>query len=304
MKAVAIPLIVIYLLTLTNNVAYGQKPQPGDVLISEILFNPEPGGSDYVELYNATERDLELRDICLARLVDNSITRLYVVSDSGVLHSHQWIVVTSDEMYVRSHYDVRYPERLREIASMPPYNDASGSVVVCNADTIVLDRLDYDETMHSAMLRDREGVALERRSYIAPTQDAANWYSAASTAGFGTPTYANSQSHEILFVDNDFAVGEGLFSPDGDGYNDLLDITYNLLQCDLSANIVILDSRGREVRKIGRGVTLGCQGDLIWDGTDDRGNKMPRGRYVVYIEAYNATGVSQTCRRSVALVRN
>ncbi|MBP5327277.1 MAG: lamin tail domain-containing protein [Bacteroidales bacterium] len=303
MKSSVLSLFFVILISLTTPVAYGQKPQAGDVLVSEILFNPEPGGSDYVELYNATERDLELKDIFLAKLVDNTIKRLYVVCDSGILHSHQWVVVTGDEVYVRNHYNVRYPERLKEMASMPSYNDASGSVVVCNGDTVVIDRFDYDESMHSSMLRSREGVALERRSYNAPTQDASNWYSAASTAGFGTPTYANSQSHEMIFVDDDFAVGDGLFSPDGDGYNDLLDITYNLLQCDLNANIMILDSRGHKVRNIGRGVSLGCQGVLTWDGTDDRGNKMPRGRYVVYIEAYNATGVSQTCRRSVALVR-
>ena len=94
-----------------------------------------------------------------------------------------------------------------------------------------------------------------------------------------------------------------MFSPDGDGYNDLLDLTYDLQLCDLSVNISVYDNHGRLVRRIGRGVLLGCSGILTWDGIDDNGRQCPRGSYIIIIEAYNTNGASQSWRRSISLVR-
>ena len=277
--------------------------QVGDVLVNEILFNPKPGGADYVELYNNTGNAISFVNLRLAKVSDGEITRLYPIADSGVIQSHDFIVVTTDADYVSNEYTVRHPDKMVQVASMPSYNNASGSVVVTTADTVVLDWFNYTEDMQSRLLRDKEGVALERRSYSSPTQEVANWYSAASTAGFGTPTYRNSQSREFLFVDNDFAFSQTVFSPDGDGYNDLLDITYNLQLCNLAANIRVYDARGRLVRTLARGALLGCNGIMTWDGNDDNGRACPRGSYLVVVEAYNTNGASQSWRRNISLVR-
>lgn len=295
------PLVILSIMLFAPHHAFSQKL--GDVLISEILFNPVADGSDYVELYNAGDNPIELNRLRLARVDGNAIVKLFPVADSGALFSNEYLVVTTDATFVSGNYQVRYPACLVEVKSMPPYNNASGSVVVCTSDSLVLDRFDYDENMHSRLLRDREGVALERRSFQASTQEASNWYSAASTVGYGTPTFANSQSHEFLFVDDDFAVAVPLFSPDGDGYNDLLDITYSLERCDLSANVTVYDAHGHLVRHLLRGALIGCDGVLTWDGADDSGRRCPRGKYVVVVDAFNENGTKQSWRRTVSLVR-
>lgn len=276
---------------------------PGQLLVSEILFNPEPGGADYVEFYNNGDVAISVGSLRLAKMDGDVVTKLYKIGDNDTVLPGSFLVVTTDADYVTQHYNVKYPERLLQVQTMPSYNDASGSVVVTSVDTVIIDRFDYNEDMHSRLIRDNEGVALERRSFSAPTQDASNWYSAASTAGFGTPTYGNSQSREFLFVDNDFNIANTLFSPDGDGYNDLLDITYSLTLCDLSANVSIFDAHGRLVRRLCRGALLGCEGVLTWDGLDDDGGICLRGNYVVVIEAYNINGANQGWRRRVSLVR-
>ena len=280
----------------------GSKPQRGDILINEILFNPEVGGSDYVELYNNSGNSLPLAQICLAKSNGDAVERLYPIAEEGTMEPHSLVVVTTDANYVTSHYTVLRPDRLLEVASMPTYADKTGTVTVATIDSVILDQFEYDASMHSRLLRDVEGVALERRSCERPTQEAANWYSAASTAGYGTPTARNSQSYEMLFLDNDFAFSTTLFSPDGDGYNDLIDITYSLQHCGLAANIIVFDRHGRKVRQIARGQLLGCQGALTWDGTDDNGSVCPRGNYIIVVEAYNESGARQSWRRTVALV--
>ncbi len=274
----------------------------GDLLVNEILFNPEPDGSDYVEIYNNCDSAIDIRLVRLAKIDGDEIVKLHSIADTGEIGPHDYLVVTTNAGYVRTHYNVLYPSKMVEVSTMPSYNDDKGTVVIASSDSVILDRFDYTSKMHSALLRDKEGVALERRSTERATQEESNWYSAASTTGYGTPTYKNSQSHEILFVDNDFLIEKTIFSPDGDGYNDLLDVTYQLSNCDLSCNANIYDSQGRQVRRLLRGETLGCEGVLTWDGTDQNGKRCLRGNYMIVLEAYNEKGARQSWRRRITLI--
>lgn len=272
--------------------------------ISEILFNPHTGGSDYVELYNDSDTPASLANVRLALWRGDSISKLYVIDTLYTIGAHDYCVATTNAGYVKDSFDVRHPDKIVEVKSLPTYANASGTVIVCGTDSTIIDRFDYSESMHSRLLKSVKGVALERRSFSAATQEAANWYSAASTAGYGTPTYANSQSREFLYKEDDFTVEPDLFSPDGDGYNDLLNITYQLADEDLSANIYLTDRNGRIVRHLLRGGVLGTHGLLTWDGTDDDGQRCRQGRYALVIEAYNTTGKKQRTRKTTTLVAN
>lgn len=290
--------------SLTEDSPHGYIPKPGDILINEILFNPKPGGSDYVELTNNSDSIIPLHQLRLAQYSEGVITKLYPIADHGVVNPGEMIVVTRDAAYVSQNYTVPFPSRLIEVTSMPPYNDKQGTVVVTTGDSVVLDRFDYNEKMHSSLLHDREGVALERRSVDIGTQEQNNWYSASSTSGYGTPTARNSQSHEFLFLNDDFLAEPPLFSPDGDSYNDLLNISYSLTDCSLSCDITILDANGRIVRHLMRGALIGCDGLLTWDGTDDNGQRCHRGNYIIALTAYNTKGARQNWRRKISLVCN
>lgn len=274
------------------------------IKISEILFDPPQGGADYLELYNDSDYSASLRDVRLAQWKSGVISKLFVIDTSYTIAPNDYLVVTTDVQYLKDSFAVRHPEKVVQVKSMPSYNNASGTVIVCFADSSVIDRFDYTASMHSRLLKDVEGVALERRSFASSTQDAANWFSAASTAGYGTPTYANSQSREFLFVDDNFAVEPDIFSPDNDGYNDLLNLTYNLSAESLSANIYVADKNGRTMRHLLRGGTLGTHGIIVWDGLDESAQRCRQGRYVLVIEAYNADGKKQTSRKVVSLVAN
>ena len=290
--------------SLTSTAPNGYIPRPGDILINEILFNPKPGGSDYVELINNSDSIIPIRQIRLAQYSEGSLTKLYPIADEGVVSPGEMIVVTRDASYVLQNYTVPFPNRLIEVTSMPSYNDKQGTVVVTTADSVVLDRFDYNEKMHSSLIHDKEGVALERRSVDVETQEPNNWYSASSTSGYGTPTARNSQSHEFLFLNDDFLAEPPLFSPDGDGYNDLLNISYSLTDCSLSCDITILDANGRIVRHLMRGALIGCDGLLTWDGTDDNGRRCRRGNYIITLTAYNTKGARQNWHRKITLVLN
>jgi len=275
--------------------------QQGKLVINELLYQPLSGEAEYVELYNNSESMIELADYHIVRWVGDSLGKHYPLPHFNLL-PHGYVLLTKEVASVTANYTVHSSSNLLE-CDLPTYPNAGGSVIVATADSSVVDRLDYTPSMHSRLLRDKAGVSLERRSADRPTDDAGNWFSASSTAGYGTPGYANSQSTEWLVEETSFGFSSTLLSPDGDGYQDELMITYRLDDNDLAARAEVYTARGLRVHRLMNNELLGTHGTLVWNGCDDNGTPLPEGQYVILITLYNTQGAQQTLRRRVALVR-
>ena len=76
------------------------------------------------------------------------------------------------------------------------------------------------------------------------SQDEKNWHSAASTAGFGTPSYKNSQYKLLQKINATITITPKIFSPDNDGRDDIASIQYKVTEPGFMANITIYDSYG------------------------------------------------------------
>ncbi|MEJ7681210.1 MAG: hypothetical protein WKG06_25865 [Segetibacter sp.] len=90
--------------------------------------------------------------------------------------------------------------------------------------------LHYSSKWHFALIDNEEGVSLERIDYNKPTQNKENWTSAASTVGFGTPSYQNSQFRADVSMKADITVTPKTFSPDKDGFEDFTTINYQMTE--------------------------------------------------------------------------
>ena len=279
--------------------AWCNKAQ-GQLLISELLYQPRSGEAEYVELYNSSDTEVELSDHHIVRWVGDSLGRHYTLPQHTVA-PHDYVALTKEAASVTACFEVRQPTKLIE-CQLPTYPNGGGSVILATSDSVIVDRFDYTPSMHSRLLRDKAGVSLERRSFDRPTNEASNWFSAASTAGYGTPGYANSQSMKYLAEEGNFEFSSTLVSPDGDDYQDQLEITYQLDDGSLAARIEIYDARGRLVRHLLNNALLGTHGTLVWDGLGENNTQLPLGQYVVQITLYDTTGTRQSIRRGIALV--
>jgi len=83
---------------------------------------------------------------------------------------------------------------------LPGLPDDEGSVAVVNSTGHVIDFFYYNRNFHSKMIRDEEGVSLERISFSNPTNDDQNWKSASAQSGFATPGLLNSNSRPELLT--------------------------------------------------------------------------------------------------------
>ena len=275
-----------------------------NLIINEILFNPQVGGEDYVEIYNKSERDIPLGNIILATWDDknNRLKTACRISDTAVIAPHDYCVITRDTVLSR-HYTVMSPEKvIYPLNALPTYANAEGTVIIALKDSTVIDRFDYTEKMHNTFLNNVKGVSLERRSLDLGTQNESNWHSAAKSAGYGTPTYKNSQSYDFLYNEGDITVEPTLFSPDADGYNDVTNISYKFENCDYMGNIFIYDAHGRLVKRLERSAILGCHGVFSWDGTNEAKARCQIGNYVVYMEVFDTKGNKQTFKKVVTLM--
>ncbi|GIV40863.1 MAG: hypothetical protein KatS3mg034_0173 [Vicingaceae bacterium] len=267
-----------------------EKSDPGDVIINEILFNPRGNGSDYVEIYNKSDKYINLQNWFLGTITDEKPASLKIISTEPLLFKpNAFLVITKDSANVQNEYFTHAKGRFIQLSTLPTYANESGNAIVCSPDTQIIDRFDYNENMHFAMLSSFDGVALERIRYEAPTQDPSNWHSAAESVGFGTPGLENSQ-HNVVKETTDFQLDLNIFSPDNDGYQDIVTLYYQLSEPGYVANVYIYNHEGRMIKHWVKNQLLAAKGFWTWDGIDDQQQKAPMGAYIVFIDAYNTQG--------------
>lgn len=285
-----------------NSAAVGlaETMEPGDVVINEVLFNPAPNGFDFVELYNRSDKIFNLNGLAIENQLKDSGDTLTAIETDYLLLPQAYVVLTENPDDILSRYVVQAPGALLE-NELPTLEDKSGNITL-RIDGITIDSFDYAESLHYPLLDTREGVSLERLSPDAPTQASGNWHSAAATAGFATPTYKNSQFQEQPSVLGRLIdIPNTAFSPDGDGYEDVLLANYELDGPGYTLNLHIYDSQGRLVRRLANNETLAASGSLKWDGVTDDNSPARMGIYVLWFELFTPDGTVHREKKAVVL---
>ncbi|WP_367391589.1 lamin tail domain-containing protein [Lewinella sp. LCG006] len=279
--------------TTTSSVQVGLtvSPEPGDLIINEVLFNPNTGGVDFLELYNPGNKILNLQGLRLRNEAITSGTLGTIVESNTVLLPGAYVVFTPDPANILQEYTVPQPAAL-VANSLPSMGDDEGNISVYNSSFVLLDALNYTEDWHSRLLSDRNGVSLERLRAEAITQSEGNWASAASTVGYGTPTGRNSQDRQSVIppAEDFFVLPEKTFSPDEDGFQDVLEIQYSTDKAGYLARILIFDAQGRLVRQLEDLELLAGTGSFLWDGTTDDEQKARIGIYILVAEIFTTEG--------------
>lgn len=284
--------------------AYPSDPVVNDVIINEILFNPKDDGVDFVEIYNHSKNNIDLNKMYISSfdLNTNKIKSMYPVSyGCGTLFSGDFIVITTNPDKVKQQYFTESPNKFNKMNTLPSFNNDMGIVILSLSDSTIIDRFDYNESMHFPLLTNVDGVSLERINPDKPSQDKQNWHSAAQSVGFATPTYANSQYSEFLYLEDPITITPEIFSPDNDGYNDILNINYQFDTPGYSANVTIFNANGKPVKQLIKNELLGTKGNFIWDGIDDSNQKAIIGIYIIYIEIFDMKGNTKAYKKTAVL---
>jgi hypothetical protein len=271
-------------------------PLPGDVLINEVMFREADGGSEYVELFNASGGAFDLSKFTLST---SGSTRV-LSTDPLVLPPGAYLAVARSAAAIRSRFGDSTP--VLEVSNLPALRN-TGDAVVIRRQGVVVDSVYYLPRWHRPELRDDRGVALERLDPHLDSNDPGNWTSSLDPAG-GTPGRPNS------------AVLPAGQSPDRPGLSispspfDALTgtvIRYRLAADAASVRIRVFDAGGRAVRTLEEARLAGSalEGQVIWNGRDDAGRALRMGVYIVLLEALDlAAGRTENHRAAVVLARS
>jgi hypothetical protein len=295
---------------LSNTMSFGiaDSALENDIIINEVLFNPKDDGVDYVEIYNNSNSFFDLSQLRIANFFEfggvlSPENSKVITEEIHLFAPHTYLVLTSDSAKVKTQYKTENPYNFIEVVSLPTLSNEEGTICIVHQSlNQIIDAFAYQEDMHFSLLETEDGVSLERLDKNTETQNTSNWHSAASTVGFGTPTYKNSQELVIQSI-GEMNIEPKSFSPNNDGYKDICSINWSFSKTNLMATIKIFDSEGRLVKSLMNNQMIGNKGNAIWDGTSEIGLQLNTGMYIVWMEVFSEDGISERLKQVVVLSR-
>jgi hypothetical protein len=289
-------------LTDTKSVKFGlpSLPEIGDVIITEILSDPKTDGNDFVEFLNKSSKIIDLKDCRISNYDTTTLalSSVYPIDSSGFLiFPNQYYVLTKEASKLKNFYTVHLEENLINTFSLPGMNIAEGTLAISLYNDVIIDKVYYNEDMHFPLLNSKKGVSYEKVNLEKPSTQYSNWTSAAESEGFGTPTGKNSQDLTQKESDDVLSLSAGFVSPDNDGYQDVVEISYVLPETNLVGSLEIYDSKGRLVKTIFQNQLMGIKGSTIWDGVTNSNEKANIGICKVLLTIFDLNGKTKSYKK-------
>ena len=264
------------------------------IIINEILFEPRPGGSEWVEIFNGGEVALNLTHYLLTDFKDT----LQIPDQAGNLLPGEYWVLTGDSALMEL---VKHPDRVIILSRFPTLNNDVDELSLLSPAGRLLDRVRYTDDWYGHSVP--KGTSLEKINPWLASQNSENWTASVAEQG-STPTEVNSVFVETPPVKTTLQIQPNPFSPDNDGQDDFTVISVQLPSATGYITCRIFDTRGRLVRTLAINQPVGSTTHMVWNGLKDNGTPARLGMYVVLVELYSTrTSDRYSLKGVVVLVR-
>jgi len=265
----------------------------GHVIVNEIFHSPGDGGSEWVELVNASGDTVALDGWMLGDDADEHALVPLEGDTLGAVPPGWFLVVAHDAAALAG-----------ELPS--PVVESDGWEALSADDTIaLLDRFGtpVDLVAYERQWGGERGVSLERVRPDMPSGDPNNWGSSVAPEG-STPGRENSIHVAELPASGTLVVAPNPITPNGDGVDDRALIRFELPVARATVRLTVFDLTGRSRGMLLDHEAVGNRGELIWDGSAPDGSPLPTGLYVLLLEAIDARqGVLVNAKAPAAIVR-
>ncbi len=241
--------------------------------INEFLYSPDPGFEEFIEFVNISEDSLDLHRWGFSDSDTSSICKFPPFK----IASQKYVVVSKDSSILPF-----IPEDgvlLISENGFPSLNNTKDSIFLFDPTGYIIDSLHYSSNWGGNNSRSMEKFNPELES-----SDPSNWGTCISPEKM-TPGKQNSNFFESLPLLGIISVDPNPFSPDGDGFEDELRISYNLPFSQSYLTVTIFDNIGRTARELVKNLVCSSQGILVWDGYTNKGKRARIGIYIIKIDA-------------------
>lgn len=280
-------------------------PDSGEVVINEILFETDDSLTEFIELYNVTDKFLDAGSLYLIRTDTFSgeiIAYAQPLPRGLALAPKAYLVITNDAERLLKYYPCPFPGNIFTWGKIFTLPDKGARLALQRGDGKIIDHADYSPAMHFPLLHRTRGVSLERINPMASGLLTGNWHSAAASVGYATPGFKNSQ----------FIAGQGnnsnwmwlrysTFSPNNDGVDDMLIVDIKPPEPATMLTLSVYTTEGRWLRHIVYQRFLGGETTCTWDGTVN-GRLLPAGIYILYARLMSSRRIIGEQKKACTIV--
>ncbi|MCG2588005.1 lamin tail domain-containing protein [Rhodohalobacter sulfatireducens] len=173
-----------------------ETAEPGDVVINEIMYNEPDNYTEYIELYNVSDKAIDLAGWQQA---NDTASRNILTNEQKILPPNSYIAILPNFNLLNIFQDIPH---LNAGTGLSTLKNGGDNVVVANAEGVIIDSLRYRPEWGG------DGVSLERRRANRSSLYSENWADSPSE-DFGTPGLPNEIEGDFNFI----AVGARSISP-------------------------------------------------------------------------------------------
>jgi hypothetical protein len=284
----------------SNSIGNVPDYERNDLVINEIMFDPDTDNSEFVEFLNLSGEPVSVGGW---RMEDENGNTNMLSEIPLLIPDNSYFIVAADSLIIFK-YGLAESD-LKNIVGVSSLGLVNTDELILLKDVKgnVIDSVWYSDNWHNDNFGSTKNISLERINPNLGANDASNWSSSADLIG-ATPGIQNSIYTVNLNQESNLSVSPNPFSPDNDGFEDFTIINYKLTQATSQVRIKIYDSKGRLVRTLTNNQASGSGGSVIFDGLGDDGEALRIGIYIIFLEAINeGTGVVETMKTVVVVAR-
>ncbi len=289
----------------TIKVALPHTPEYMDIVINEIMPSVNGSQSKFVEILNTSQYFIDLSKLMIGFVDEGEIVSPSKFADETVLFApnhYAVMAVNRDSLHTALGTN---PNTYYINGKLSKLYAGKGNVAVATTSGTVLDQVSYSAEWHHPQLTDEHNVSLERIDPMGDSNSPHTWHSASHSSGYNTAGWQNSQSvsQSTDSLNACFSLRENSFSPDNDGFNDLLLIDYSMPEAGYLLTAHLYTRSGARLGTIYNNQLIGTVGTLHWDGILPSTATLPEpGLYIILLTATHPT--NSTITQKLIFVRN
>lgn len=266
------------------------------LLFSELQVSPLPGRAEWIELVAAGPIAISTRGMSIGDGAAFADVDERIALPEWILESGSFAIVSNDSSIFLENIPVDVSVLVTSDGNLT-LNNTGDSLALFSPSGSVSERVDYRQSWLSST----SGVSIERISTAVDANLASNWSNCVDAAG-STPGRENSQSLQFGESGTTFSIAPIIFTPNGDGIDDVVLFRYETDPFTSECEARIFDARGREINRV-KLQNNGSELTAIWDGRRENGETANTGRYIVLLEASDGKGGTRRKRLTGILAR-
>ncbi|MBP5135520.1 MAG: lamin tail domain-containing protein [Paludibacteraceae bacterium] len=269
--------------------------ETNDFIINEFLIGQKGESVNFIEIYNSSTHLLDVSNLYLCSRKDGELSAgTLLANEQTLILPHCYTVITTDTAQLKKQYDCgKENAHFIEIKSLSEFSANGGNIVLVKRNAEIVDETTYTSEMCASMTA-KDGIASAERDYT----DLSKWHSSSENATPGRRNSDGKNKDEDKDYDEDdededtqptdmeygVTLQEKSFSPNGDGYRDMLKINCMLQEGNGNVTIDIYTAQGALVKHLAGKTEIDGATAFEWDGTDNNGKICNAGLYLIYAE--------------------